>query len=115
MLWHELRGLAHDHLQLAGLEARRAGQSLIDMIVAGVFAGMLLSTAWLGLMAAVVLELVDDGLSASDAILLAVAVNLMIALIFVGAIRRRGRFLLFPRTLRSLRSESSERQDTGEA
>ena len=75
-LWHELRGLIHDRFRLAALETQRAGKSLVDMIVAGVMVGVLLIGAWLGLMAAAVLELLKHGVVAtSSAILLAVASN----------------------------------------
>ena len=64
VLWHDLRGLAHDHLQLAALETQRAGKSLINMVVYGVAAAILLVSAWLGLMAAGVLWLIAGGLDA---------------------------------------------------
>ncbi|HEX5538145.1 MAG TPA: hypothetical protein VFX01_00025, partial [Methylophilaceae bacterium] len=35
-LWTEVRGLTHDHLQLAALETKLAGESLVSMIAAGV-------------------------------------------------------------------------------
>ena len=104
-LWHELRGLIHDRFRLAALETQRAGKSLVDMIVAGVMIGVLLIGAWLGLMAAAVLELLEHGVVAtSSAILLAVASNLLIALILFGVIRRKSRYLQFPATLRSFQT-----------
>ena len=63
-LWHELRGLTHDRFRLAALETQRAGESLVAMIVAGVMVAVLLSSAWLGLMAAAVLGLVEHGVVA---------------------------------------------------
>jgi hypothetical protein len=111
-LWHELRGLTHDRFRLAALETQRAGKSLVDMIVAGVMVGVLLIGAWLGLMAAAVLELLEHGVVAtSSAILLAVASNLLIALILFGVIRRKSRYLQFPATLRSFQTTPSERRD----
>src|SRR5512139_2425373 len=80
-LWHELRGLTHDHFRLAVLETQRAGESLVAMIVAGVMVAVLLNSAWLGLVAAAVLGLVEYGVVASSAILLAVAFNLLVVLI----------------------------------
>ena len=110
-LWHELRGLIHDRLRLAALETQQAGKSLVDIIVAGVMMGVLLIGAWLGLMAAAVLELVEHGVVAtSSAILLAVASNLLIALILFGVIRRKNRYLQFPATLRSFQIPPSERR-----
>jgi uncharacterized membrane protein YqjE len=101
-LWHELHGLVHDRFRLAALETQRAGESLVAMFVDGVMVAVLLSGAWLGLMAAAVLELVDNGFAVSSAILLAVTFTLLIALILCGAMRRKRRYLQFPSTLRSL-------------
>ena len=111
-LWHELRGLIHDRFRLAALETQRAGKSLVDMIVAGVMVGVLLIGAWLGLMAAAVLKLVEhDVVATSSTILLAVASNLLLVLILFGVIRRKSRYLQFPATLRSFQSTPSERRD----
>ena len=112
-LWHELHELIHDRIRLAGLETQRAGKSLVDMIVAGVMVGVLLISAWLGLMAAAVLELVEhDVVATSSAILLAVASNLLLTLILFGMIRRKSRYLQLPVTLRSLQPIPSGRRDT---
>ena len=100
-LWHELHELIHDRIRLAGLETQRAGKSLVDMIVAGVMVGVLLISAWLGLMVAAVFGLVENGIAVSSAILLAVAFNLLLALILFGVIRRKSCYLQFPATLRS--------------
>jgi Putative Actinobacterial Holin-X, holin superfamily III len=102
-LWDELLGLAHDQLALAALETRLAGKSLVSMIAAGVMVAVLLVSAWLGLMGAAVLWLVSFGVMTSIAMLLAVAANLVFALILYGVIRRQSRHLQFRGTLRSLR------------
>jgi uncharacterized membrane protein YqjE len=108
LLWCELRGLAHDHLQLAALETQRAGESLVTMITAGMIVAGLLLSAWLGLMGVAVLELTGSGVMANDsALLLAVAVNLLVALILCGVIRRRSHHLRFPANTRSLQPISS--------
>jgi hypothetical protein len=101
-LWHELRGLTHDRFRLAALETQRAGESLIVMIASAVMVAVLLISAWLGLMVAAVFGLVENGIAASSSILLAVAFNLLLALILCGVIRRKSRYLQFPATLRSL-------------
>lgn len=111
-LWRELRGLTHDRFRLAALETRRAGESLVSMIVAGVMVAFLVSSAWLGLMAAAVLGLIDNGVVASSAILLAVAFNLLLALILSGVIRRKSRYLQFPATLRSIQPMPPGHPDT---
>ncbi|QFY44517.1 phage holin family protein [Candidatus Methylospira mobilis] len=110
-LLHDLRGLTHDCFHLVALETRRAGESLVGMIVAGVMVAVLLSGAWLGLVAAAVLELVDNGVKAGSAMLLAVALNLLLALILCGLIRRKSRYLQFPATLRSLHPPPSSRRN----
>ena len=59
LLWHDLRGLAHDHFELAALETQRAGESLVAMVVAGMLVPGLLLSAWLGLLSAAVLALIS--------------------------------------------------------
>ncbi|MDQ5911287.1 MAG: hypothetical protein QG599_3384 [Pseudomonadota bacterium] len=103
-LWDELQGLAHDHLQLAALETQRAGESLVTMITAGMIVAGLLLSAWLGLMGVAVLALTRSGVMTSDsALLLAVAANLLVALMLCGVIRRRSHHLRFPANTGSLR------------
>ena len=41
-LWHELCAVLQNRLQLAVLETRRAGESLVTMIIAGVMVALLL-------------------------------------------------------------------------
>lgn len=110
-LWHELHGLAHDRLRLAALETRRAGESLVSMLMAGVMAAFLLSSAWLGLMVAAVLGLIENGVMAVSAIMLAVVFNLLLALIFYRVMRRKSRYLQFPATLSSLQSKPPDHRN----
>ncbi|WP_374089599.1 phage holin family protein [Methylomicrobium lacus] len=110
-LWHELLELSHDRFRLAALETQRAGESLVAMIMVGVMVAVLLSAAWLGLMAAAVARLVEYGVVMSSAILLAVAANLLLALILCGVIRRNSRYLQFPATLRSIQPIPPGRQE----
>ena len=102
-LWEAVRGLTHDHLQLAALETTLAGKSLVTMIVAGVIVAVLLVSAWLGLVGAGVLVLIGSGVIASVAMLAAVGVNLLVSFVLYGVIRRKSRHLRFPATIRSLR------------
>lgn len=101
-LWHELRGLIYEHFRLAALETRRAGESLVIMIIAGVMVAVLLIGGWLGIMVAVVLMFIEQGMVASNAILLAVTINLLIALLLCGVIRHKSHYLQFPALLGSL-------------
>jgi hypothetical protein len=110
-LLDEWLGLAHDRLLLAALETRRAGESLVFMIVAGVLVAILLAGSWLGLMAAIVLGLIENGVEASSAILLTVDFNLLLALILSLVIHRKSRYLQFPATLRSLQARAPGLRD----
>lgn len=108
-LWEELHGLAHDRFRLAGLETRRAGESLVVMVAAAVMLAILLGGTWLGLLAAAVLWLITLGFGASSALMLAVACNGLAAYGLWGLIRRQSRHLQFPSTLRSLQPKRRER------
>ncbi|ATG90136.1 phage holin family protein [Methylomonas koyamae] len=111
-LWHELRGLSHDRIQLAALETQRAGLNLVDMVAAGVSIAVLLIVAWLGWVAAAVLWLIENGLAVSSALLLAAAGNLLFAVVLAAAIRRKSQYLAFPAILRSL-EPIPPKQETG--
>jgi uncharacterized membrane protein YqjE len=112
-LWQELRELSHDHIQLATLEAQLAVKGLVTMIVAGMMMVILLSFAWLGLIACIVLALYEYGVVTNSAtlILLTVALNLLLALILLGVIRSKSQYLRFPATLRSLKPMQSEHRN----
>jgi len=76
----------------------------VTMITAGMIVAGLLLSAWLGLMSAAVLALTRSGVMEIDsALLLAVAANLLVALILCGVIRRRSHHLRFPANTGSLR------------
>jgi hypothetical protein len=102
-LWREGSALFQDRLQLAALETRLAGESLVTMIVAAVIVAVLVVAAWLGLMGAAILMLVGFGIGAGTALLLGVLVNLAVALALCQVIRGKSRHLLWAATLRSLR------------
>jgi hypothetical protein len=112
LLWQELRGLAHDRLELAALETQRAGESLVAMVVAGMLVAGLLLSAWLGLLGAAILALTSLGVMATgSALLLAVALNLAIALMLWRHIGRLSLDLRFPANGRSLEPAASQRQE----
>lgn len=98
-IWQELSGLARDQLRLAALETRLAGISLVTMIAAGVIVAVLLVSAWLGLIAAVILLLVGTGLTIGVALALGVAANLLLALLLANMIRIKSENLLWSATL----------------
>jgi hypothetical protein len=112
LLWQELRGLAHDRLELAVLETQRAGESLVAMVVAGMLVAGLVLSAWLGVLGAALLALTSRGVMATgSALLLAVALNLAIALMLWRHIGRLSHDLRFPANGRSLEPAASQRQE----
>ncbi len=111
-LWREGSALFHDRLQLAALETRLAGESLVTMIVAGVVVAVLVVAAWLGLVGAAILTLVGLGVGAGTALLLGVLVNLAVALALCQVIRGKSRHLLWAATLRSLRPSPTAPDDS---
>lgn len=111
LLWREIKGLGHDHFQLAALEAQRAGQSLTNMLVFGIMLALLLNGVWIGLVAAAVLKMIENGISTSNAILLGVVGNLLLGLVCCIQIRRNSQYLQFPDTLRSLQRKPYPKQE----
>jgi uncharacterized membrane protein len=107
-IWRDLRLLIHDHLRLATLETKLVAESLVSMVATSVAVVLLLVTAWLGLISAGVVFMVEMGLPVSGAILIAVVFNVVIALLLGVAIRRQVSHLQWPATLRSLRPSSAE-------
>ncbi|MBL1263578.1 phage holin family protein [Methylomicrobium sp. RS1] len=106
LLWLDLRGLTHDHLQLAALEARRAGASLAVMLAAGVVMAVLLISVWGGLMAAAALALMQSHVMGDiEAILSIAGANLVAALLLFWFVRRKSRDLLFPETINSFQDK----------
>ena len=108
-LARELRGLFHDQVGLAALETRQAGESLVWMVTLGVVVGGLLLSAWLGLLAVIVLALIERGVTSPGVgILLTVGANLLLAVLLGWAIRRRLPHLQFPATVRSLTPDTEK-------
>lgn len=106
-MWDDMRALAYDHLQLVALEMRRAALGLVTMVVEGIVMGMLVAASWIAAVAALCLWLIEHGLETSAALLIAAILNLLGALGFGLAIRRKSRVLrLFPATSARLRPDA---------
>lgn len=100
---HELLALAHDHVHLVSLEAQRAGRNLVRMLIAGIVAALLLVTAWLSAIGAILFWLVShDGAWATGFFIVCVA-NVAAAAGLIAWIRQLARAALFSATLRQLR------------
>ena len=97
------RSLLSSVLDLFGLEARRAGLTLVLMLACGAIGAILVVAAWLGLMAALALWAVSLGIS-WEAALAAVAIgNLALAGVLFWLCVWVSRNLLFPATRRQVR------------
>ena len=103
LLEKELRGVVHDHLVLAALETRQAGESLVKIVGMGLIVACLLSTAWLATVGALVIVLIQQTpIPAGVALLLVAAIHCAVAFLLVSGIRKRSRNLLFPATVSRL-------------
>lgn len=112
-LLQQVLGLVHDQLQLAALETRLAGQSLVAIVAAGVMVALLVVSAWLGLMAAATAGLVGTGFPIGLAILMGVGVNLALTVLLFVFIRYKSRHLLWSASLRSLQPAATAQGDAG--
>lgn len=111
-LGKELHGSVHDHLVLAALETRQAGESLVQIIAMGVMMASMLLTAWLALVSAGLFVLVERSIvSAGLALLLVFALHGLLAVVLLFAIRRRSRSLLFPSTISRLQPAAGSSSD----
>jgi len=113
LLERELRSIVHDHLLLAALETRRAGESLVRIIAMGLITACLVFTAWLALVSAGVMVLVQQSvMTAGSALMLVFVVHCVLAIGLVVAIRKRSRYLMFPATVSRLKPATSADSDT---
>ncbi len=94
-------------VELITLEIRRAGLTLMWMMILGVIAAILLVAAWFGLMAVLALWLVSVGMTWISAIALVALTNLLAAGVTIFACITLSRNLLFPATRRQLSARPS--------
>ncbi|HET8817905.1 MAG TPA: phage holin family protein [Pseudidiomarina sp.] len=99
----EVRGVFKTQLQLAGMEARRAGESLVRMVAFGIMAACLIFTAWALLVTATVVALVmSNTLSLLTALLLVALIHLAASFLLWRAIKQLSSNLLFSITSRNV-------------
>ena len=99
----DTRELLCDHLELAALEARSAGASLVRTLCAAVVISLLVVTAWLALVAAGIVWVTDAGVGWAVAVACAALANVLLAAGVAWWLRSQARDLLFAATLRHLR------------
>jgi hypothetical protein len=99
----ELRGLLHDHLELAALETRLCIHNVLRMIVISVFSALVLAGAWFALSGAAAFVLVDQGVAPAVAMASLAAANLMVAVGGWLLLRRTSGRLGWPGMQRTLK------------
>ena len=108
LAWHDVKGLVQDHALLAVLEVQRASLSLVKMVAAAIIISILLVSAWMGIVAALVAWAVGSGASWGAAIAVAALVNIAIAVALGFWAKSQIPDLLFAATLRQLRRDAPE-------
>lgn len=103
--WTNVKALVQDHALLAVLEVQRAGISLVKMVAAGIIISILVVSAWMGIVAAVVVWAIGAGANWGLAILIAALVNIVVAVALAFWAKKQIPDLLFAATLRQLRKD----------
>ena len=106
-LWRDVTAHLKDHIELALLETQRAGKSAVNMLIYAIAAALLLVTAWLGALAALVVGMAASGLHPGWGILIVVGLNLGGVFTLYLMIRSHSENLRFPATVRSLKSDAA--------
>lgn len=106
-LAREVRGLVHDHLELATLEARLFIRRVLGMAMIAVFSALVLASAWLALAGAAVFMLISLGVAPPTAMALLATANVLLALGGWLLLRRTSARLGWPTTQRMLKPSPS--------
>ena len=101
-LWSEIRGVAHDQLELLSLEAQMAGQALARLLILGAAMGVLLAATWLSILLAGSLWLWEQGLRASAVAVIAIVINAIAVGGLAWTMRRARKDIGFKRSLQAL-------------
>lgn len=111
LAWANVKALVQDHALLAVLEVQRAGISLVKMIIAGIVISILVVSAWMGIVAAIVGWAIGAGANWAVAILVAALVNLGVAVGLAFWAKKQIPDLLFSATLRQLRQDAPHKEN----
>jgi uncharacterized membrane protein YqjE len=104
-LANDLRDLVSDHLELAALEARRAGEGFARVVCAAVVVSILWVSAWLALLAGAIVWATSAGVPWAGALAIAAIVNVVAGAALVAWMRRQVGELPFAATLRQIRRD----------
>lgn len=108
-LLREAWGLVHDHGLLVALELQRAGRNLTRMVFGGVIAAVLMVTAWLALVAALMFWLIESDVRWAQAFLAVGLIHSVVSAALLVWIRSLGRVALFSALLRQFRPVDEKR------
>lgn len=108
LAWHNVKELVQDHALLAVLEVQRASLSLVKMVAAAIIISILLVSAWMGIVAALVAWAVGSGASWGAAIGVAALVNIAVAVALGFWAKSQIPDLLFAATIRQLRRDAPD-------
>jgi hypothetical protein len=101
----ESRALVADYAQLAVLDARRAAVSLAWLLGSVLVGAVLIVTAWMGGVAALIVVMIGEGMSWAGAIGIAAVLNIVGAAALAWWMRHLVAELPFTALLRQLRGE----------
>jgi hypothetical protein len=104
-LWTDARCLVRDHTLLALLEVQRASIALVKILGAAVIISVLVVSAWMAIITALVVWAVGAGMNVGAAIIIAAVLNLIAAGALALWIRAQIPELLFAATMRQLKGE----------
>jgi hypothetical protein len=104
-LWTNARCLVRDHTMLALLEVQRASVALVKILGAAVVIAVLVVSAWMALVTALVVWAVGAGMNVGVAIVIAAVINLIAAAVLAFWIKSQVPELLFAATVRQLKGE----------
>ena len=107
-LMRDVRDVMCDHLELAALEAQRAGVGLAKLLSAAVVVAILVVSAWLALVAGGIVWATSAGVGWSVALVVASALNVVLAGLVAFWMRSQTHEMLFAASLRQLRRTVSD-------
>jgi uncharacterized membrane protein YqjE len=106
----DVRQVAHDHLELAVLEAQRAQQAFVRTVAAAVVVSVLVATAWLGIVAALIVWLTEV-VSWPAALLIGAATCLAMAGGIAWWVMHHLPDMMFSATLRQLKATAKAEEE----
>ena len=112
-LWLDLRGLVREHAILAVLEAQRAGMHLAFVLGAVLVVSVLVVTAWLAIVTALIVWLASEDVPWPGVLLIAAFINLIGAALAAWWARSQLGEKPFAATLRQLSADRQELSVTG--